>query len=52
MLGMTPLKSAAKAAEYFGQSDSGYYLDGVELRREWGGKGAAMLGLTWALGRL
>ena len=41
MLGMNPIKGRdAAAAEYFGQSDGGYYLDGKELRREWGGKAA------------
>ena len=46
MLGMTPIKDAGRAAEYFGKSDGGYYLDGDTLRREWGGKAAALLGLT------
>ena len=48
MLGMTPIKgkNAGTAAEYFGQSDGGYYLDGTEFRREWGGKAAPLLGLT------
>jgi conjugative relaxase-like TrwC/TraI family protein len=46
MLGMTPITDAGKAAEYFGQSDGGYYLDGTELRRKWFGDGAAKLGLT------
>lgn len=48
MLGMNPIKGkdVGIVAAYFGQSDGGYYLDGKELRREWGGKGAAELGLT------
>ena len=41
MLLMNPIKDAGRAAEYFGQSDGGYYLDGKELRREWGGKAAS-----------
>ena len=45
MMGMTPITDAGKAAEYFGQSDGGYYLDGNELCREWGGKASAKLGL-------
>ena len=42
MLLMNPIKAkdAGTAAEYFVQSDGGYYLDGTELRREWGGKAA------------
>ena len=31
MLLMNPIKDAGRAAEYFGQSDGGYYLDGKEL---------------------
>jgi conjugative relaxase-like TrwC/TraI family protein len=48
MLLMNPIKGkdADTAAQYFVQSDGGYYLDGTELRREWGGKGAPLLGLT------
>ena len=46
MMLMNPIKDAGRAAEYFGQSDGGYYLDGNELRREWGGKAAPLLGLT------
>ena len=46
MLLMNPIKDAGRAAEYFGQSDGGYYLDGKELKREWGGKAAPLLGLT------
>ncbi len=45
---MNPIKGkdAGTAAEYFVQSDGGYYLDGTELKREWGGKAAPLLGLT------
>ena len=48
MLGMNPIKGrdVGIVAEYFGRSDGGYYLDGRELRREWGGKAAPRLGLT------
>jgi conjugative relaxase-like TrwC/TraI family protein len=48
MLLMNPIrgKDAATAAEYFVQSDGGYYLDGKELRREWGGKAIPLLGLA------
>lgn len=46
MLRMTPIADAKRAATYFGKSDGGYYLDGDNLRREWGGRGAAMLGLS------
>ena len=46
MMLMNPIKDAGRAAEYFGKSDGGYYLDGNELRREWGGKAAPLLGLT------
>ena len=46
MLGMNPIKDAGRAAEYFGKSDGGYYLDGSGLRREWGGEAASPLGLT------
>ena len=50
MLNMTPLHDAGRAAKYFGQGDGGYYLDGSGLRREWGGKGAPLLGLTGSAG--
>ena len=46
MLRMTPIADAKRAAKYFGESDGGYYLEGAELRREWGGKGAELLGLN------
>ena len=46
MLNMVPLKDAKRAEDYFGKSDGGYYLEDDDLHREWGGKGAKMLGLT------
>lgn len=48
MLLMNPIKGkdAGTAAEYFFKSDGGYYLDGKELKREWGGTAAPLLGLT------
>jgi hypothetical protein len=45
MLRIVPIQNAAQAASYYGKSDGGYYLSPDELKREWGGKGAAMLGL-------
>ena len=45
MLRMRPQKSAKRVEGYYGRSDGGYYLDGTELRRRWGGKGAGRLGL-------
>jgi conjugative relaxase-like TrwC/TraI family protein len=46
MLRIIPIKDAKQAASYYSKSDGGYYLDPDDLRREWGGKGAAMLGLS------
>lgn len=46
MLRMTPITDAKKAEEYYSKSDGGYYLEAGDLHREWGGKGAALLGLT------
>ena len=46
MLNMVPLKDAKRAEDYFGKSDGGYYIKDDDLHREWGGKGAKMLGLT------
>jgi conjugative relaxase-like TrwC/TraI family protein len=45
MLRFTPIESARQAEHYYSQSDGGYYLQDGDLSREWGGKGAAMLGL-------
>ena len=46
MLNMVDLTDAKAAGDYFGKSDGGYYITDDEMRREWGGKGAAELGLT------
>src|SRR5438128_1165594 len=46
MLRFTPIENARQAESYYAKSDSGYYLQADDLRREWGGKGAAMLGLA------
>ena len=46
MLNRAQIKNAKRAEGYFGKSDSGYYIKDDEMRREWGGKGAGMLGLT------
>ena len=46
MMGMTPIKDASRAADYFGRTDGGYYLDGRELRRQWIGSSRERLGLT------
>jgi conjugative relaxase-like TrwC/TraI family protein len=47
-----PIDNPAKAAEYFGKTDGGYYLDehdnGDQLRRAWGGAAMEPLGLTGA----
>lgn len=48
MLRMTPIANAKRAATYFGKSDGGYYLEGDGFGREWGGKGAKLLGLEGA----
>ena len=45
MLLMNPIKDAG-GRRIFGQCDGGYYLDGKEIRRAWGGALAPMLGLT------
>ena len=46
MLRISPIADARKAEGYYAKSDGGYYLKAEDLGREWGGKGAAMLGLT------
>jgi conjugative relaxase-like TrwC/TraI family protein len=46
MLRFTPIESAGQAETYYSRSDGGYYLDDQDLHREWGGRGAEMLGLT------
>jgi conjugative relaxase-like TrwC/TraI family protein len=45
MLRFTPIQDAGAAAGYYGKTDGGYYLDGPELHREVGGRGAGILGL-------
>src|SRR5690242_18870689 len=45
MLRFTPIENAGQAEHYYSKSDGGYYLDDHELHREWGGQGAALLGL-------
>jgi hypothetical protein len=42
MLNMLQLEDAKGAEDYFGKSDSGYYIKDDEMRREWGGKAAEM----------
>ena len=53
MLRITPSTSPDGAKKYFTQSltrdDTGYYHEGQELAGQWGGKGAAMLGLEGAV---
>jgi conjugative relaxase-like TrwC/TraI family protein len=46
MLRMSPQKSAQRAEDYYGKSDGGYYVGDSDLHRRWGGKGAALLGLS------
>ena len=46
MLRFTPIANASHAESYYSRSDGGYYLQDGGLHREWGGKGAAMLGLS------
>jgi conjugative relaxase-like TrwC/TraI family protein len=46
MLRFTPIENARQAEHYYSVSDGGYYLGAGDLHREWGGKAAAMLGLT------
>ena len=48
MLRMKPIADARKAESYYAKSDGGYYLDADDLHREWGGNGAALLGLSGA----
>ena len=45
MIRMKPLKSAKRAEDYYGKKDGDYYDNGG-LRRQWGGFGADLLGLT------
>ncbi len=46
MLRFTPIENARHAESYYSKSDGGYYLQAEDLHREWGGKGAEMLGLS------
>ncbi len=46
MLRITPIEDAKAAESYYSKSDGGYYLKADDLRREWGGKSAATLGLS------
>src|SRR5436305_14546074 len=48
MIRFTPIESARQAEHYYAKSDGGYYLEPHDLHREWGGKGAALLGLSGA----
>ena len=48
MLRFTPIDNARQAEHYYSKSDGGYYLQADDLHREWGGQGAAMLGLLGA----
>ena len=43
---MMPIADARRAERYYTKSDGGYYLGQDELHTEWGGKGAALLGLS------
>jgi hypothetical protein len=46
MLRFTPIANATQAETYYSRSDGGYYDQTAGLHREWGGKGAAKLGLS------
>jgi conjugative relaxase-like TrwC/TraI family protein len=46
MLRFTPIENARHAESYYAKSDGGCYLQADDLHREWGGKGAALLGLS------
>ncbi|MGH7171012.1 MAG: MobF family relaxase, partial [Gemmataceae bacterium] len=46
MLRFTPIANAKHAESYYSKSDGGYYLQTGDLHREWGGKGAGLLGLS------
>jgi conjugative relaxase-like TrwC/TraI family protein len=45
VLRIQPIESAAQAVTYYAKSDGGYYMEETDLRREWVGRGAGMLGL-------
>jgi conjugative relaxase-like TrwC/TraI family protein len=42
---MKPVASGKRAEQYYARTDGGYYHEASGLRTEWGGKGAALLGL-------
>ena len=46
MLRITVQSDAAGACRYFNPEKHDYYLDGQELTGQWGGRGAALLGLS------
>src|SRR5436305_7255666 len=46
MIRFTPIESARQAEHYYSRSDGGYYLEAADLHTEWGGKAAALLGLS------
>jgi conjugative relaxase-like TrwC/TraI family protein len=46
MLRFTPIANATQAETYYSKSDGGYYDQSAGLHREWGGKGARLLGLS------
>src|SRR5579885_3030321 len=46
MLRIQPIADAKAAESYYSKSDGGYYLQADDLGREWGGKGAATVGLS------
>jgi conjugative relaxase-like TrwC/TraI family protein len=45
MLRMKAVQSVKRAEDYYTKSDGGYYVGDNDLRRRWGGRGAALLGL-------
>ena len=46
MLSICPIKSVAKAVDYFQGQDNYYVKEGEECQGVWGGKGAKLLGLA------
>src|SRR4051794_3307125 len=48
MLRIQPIASAGDAEKYYAKSDGGYYLQPGDVRQEWVGKGAELLGLSGA----
>lgn len=45
MIRFRDIRDASAAGSYYGRSNGGYYLDDSDLKREVGGKAAALLGL-------